>query len=129
MKLDRNGVTPARLEEIRQFHSHGVYKKMPMEECWKSTGKKPMKVKWVDVNKGDEVNPEYRIRLVAKELKNDKREDLFAATPPPEAKKSLSSMAVTGGIGYVDGDKSEGMKVDFIDISRAYFQAVAVRNA
>ena len=84
-KLDRNGVVSARLEEIRQFHSHGVYKKVPMEERWKSTGSKPIKVKWVDINKGDEINPEYRSRLVAKEIKNDKRDDLFAATPPLEA--------------------------------------------
>ncbi len=49
---------------------------------------------------GDKVHPEYRSRLVAKEIKVNKREDLFAATPPLEAKKLLFSMAVTKGIGY-----------------------------
>ena len=44
---------------------------------------------WVDANKGDKENPEYRRRLVAKEIKRDKREDLFAATPPLEAKTVL----------------------------------------
>lgn len=101
---------------------------MPIEECWKSIGKKPIKVKWVDISKGDEVNPEYRSRPVAKEIKNDKGEDLFAATPPLEAKKSLFSMAVTKGIGYLEGGRNGGMKIDFINISRAYFQAAAVRN-
>ena len=43
----------------------------------------------MDVNKGDDVNPEYRSRLVAQEIKRDNREDLFAATPPLEAKKML----------------------------------------
>ena len=55
------------------------------KECWEATGKGPIGVRWVDINKGDEDRPEYRSRLVAKELKTDKREDLFAATPPLEA--------------------------------------------
>ena len=54
-------------------------------------------------------------------IKRDKREDLFAATPPLEAKKMLFSMAVTEGIGHHSGNPEEGMKIDFIDISRAYF--------
>ena len=58
----------------------------------------------------------------------DKRTDLFAATPPLEAKKMLFSMAVTEGIGYQSGNPEEGMKIDFIDISRAYFQADAIRE-
>ena len=65
---------------------------------------------------------------MAKEIKRDKREDLFAATPPLEAKKMLFSMAVTEGIGHQSGHPEEGMKIDFIDISRAYFQADAIRD-
>ena len=57
----------------------------------------------MDVNKGDEDRPEYRSRLVAKELKTDKRDDLFAATPPLEALKLLIYMAMTEGIGYQKG--------------------------
>ena len=52
-------------------------------------------MRWIDINKGDKTNPEYRSRLVAKEIKRDSRIDLFAATPPLEAKKMLFSMAVT----------------------------------
>ena len=65
--------------------------------------------------------------MVAKEIKIDKREDLFAATPPLEALKSLFSMAVTEGVGYNKGKKINGMKLDFIDVRRAYFQAKARR--
>ena len=50
---------------------------------------------WLDEWKGDEV----RSRLVAKEVKLDKREDLFAATPPIEALKLLISLWMTRGIG------------------------------
>ena len=38
--------------------------------------------------------------MVAKETKMDKRNDLFAATPPIEALKMLLSAAVTEGKGY-----------------------------
>ena len=58
-KPNQNGVIAARLDEIRQVHSHGVYEKVPMEECYTRTGKGPIKVKWVDINKGDELNMEY----------------------------------------------------------------------
>ena len=57
------------------------------------------------ISKGDEVHQEYRSRLVAKEIKLDKRNDVFAATPPLEAKKMLISMAVTQGVGHTGIDK------------------------
>jgi len=65
---------------------------------------------------------------VAQEIKTNKREDLFAATPPLEAKKLLFSFAVTEGIGFVRGQRANGMKLDFIDIRRAYFHALARRK-
>ena len=50
-----------------------------------------------------------------------------ADTSPLECKKLLFSMAVTKGIGYVNESKS-GMKLDFIDIRRAYFHSPARRR-
>ena len=55
---------------------------MNIEKCVECTGKGPIGTLWIDVNKGDKVHPEYRSRLVAQDIKMDKREDLFAATPP-----------------------------------------------
>ena len=107
------------------FKKYGVYDKVRISECYERTGKAPIGVRWVDVNKGDDVNVEYRSRLVAKEIKKDSTNDLFAATPPLEAKKALLSMAVTEGIGYGDG---WSYKLDFIDIKRAYFYAPAKRD-
>ena len=127
-QLSTEEAIAARLDEIKQLHSHDVYEKVPIEECWRSTGRAPVKVRWLDINKGDNVNHEYRSRLVAKEIKMDKRLDLFAATPPLEAKKLLFSTAVTEGLGYHFGDRESGMKIDFIDISRAFFQADAIRE-
>ena len=126
--LDSSGVIAARLDEIQQIRNHNVYEKVPTAECHQKTGKAPIRVKWMDINKGDEINKEYRSRLVAKEIKRDKREDLFASTPPLKAKKMLFSMAVTGGIGHHSGNPGEGMKNDFVDISRSYFQADAIRD-
>ncbi len=64
---------------------------------------------------------------MAKEIKVNNREDLFAATPPLEAKKALFSMAVTESIGHTRGRREEGMKIDFVDVRRAYFHAAARR--
>ena len=60
-----------------------------------------------NINKGDAGNPDYRSRLVAKEIKRDKRDDLFAATPPLEALNLLMSMAMTEGVGYEKGNKEQ----------------------
>ena len=45
-----------------------------------------------------------------------------------EAIKILLSLAVTEGVGYSKGSKHKGMKLDFIDVRRAYFQARARRS-
>ena len=81
-KLAPDGVRAARAEEVSYVTRYGVRKKAPIKECWKQTGKKPAGKHWIDTNKGDEVHPEYRSRLVAQEIKRDNRTDLFAATPP-----------------------------------------------
>ena len=58
----------------------GVYEKVSVDEAFKITDKPPIAVRWVDVNKGDRVNPKYRSRLVAKEFSTDVNHDLYAAT-------------------------------------------------
>jgi hypothetical protein len=79
VELDPSLVMAARIEEMREVKKHGVYIKVPINTCMETTGKKPIAVRWVDINKGDEVNPDYRSRLVAKEIKIHKNDDLFAA--------------------------------------------------
>ena len=127
-ELPEEGVRKARQEELGELKKHGVYRKVPLKECWEATGKEPIGTRWVDVNKGDEEKPDYRSRLVAQEIKRDRREDLFAATPPLEAKKLLFSLAVTQGVGHKTGDRRRGHKLDFIDVRRAYFHARARRR-
>ena len=82
-------VKEVRRTEMEEVHKRSVYEKIPLKMCYDEAGKAPVGVRWVDINKGDVLNPDYRSRLVAKEIKRDKREDLFAATPPLEANKML----------------------------------------
>ena len=61
-------------------------------------------------------------------IRDSKRLDLFAATPPLECLKMLLSFAVTEKIGYQPGHKESGMKLDFIDVKKAYYSANARRE-
>ena len=87
-------VEKARREEIEDFHKHGVYTMTELSECIKETGQAPVNVRWIDIDKGDTGNPDYRSRLVAKDIHRGTRGDLCAATPPLEALTLLMSMAM-----------------------------------
>ena len=69
--INKELVDAARKVEMETLKKHGVYEKVPIEECWKSVGKALVGVKWVDTSMGDKENPEYRCRLVAKEIKRE----------------------------------------------------------
>ena len=40
----------------------------------------------------------------------------------------LFSMAIAEGVGYRQGEKARGYKLDFVDVRRAYFHAKARRD-
>ena len=81
-------------------------------------GCKVITTKRVDTNKGDTSRPNYRSRLVAREVKYDKRLDLFSATAPLETLKFLCSMCARGQTG------PEPYRFAVIDVKRAYFYAL-----
>ena len=66
---------------------------MDVQECWIVTGKAPIGVRWVDINKGDSSNPNCRSRLVAKEFNTGVCPELYAATPPSECLRIMISKA------------------------------------
>ena len=99
-ELEAKGVAKARVEELIEVAKHRVYDEVHIAHCYADTGAAPIRVRWLDINKGDKLNPEYRSRLVAMEIKKDDRKDLFAPTPPLEAKKILFALAVTEGYGF-----------------------------
>ena len=111
-------VRKARKEEMVYFRDMNVYEKVSLSECTSATGKKPIAVRWVDINKGDSAAPNYRSRLVAKEFRgNEDRPEWFAATPPSECLKIMLSKLAS----------NKKFKLMYADVSRAYFYAAAVR--
>ena len=60
--LDPKLMARARKEEMAYFRQMGVYDKVDINEAWNVTGKAPIAVRWVDINKGDSRAPNYRSR-------------------------------------------------------------------
>jgi len=121
-------VTEARQKELGYFHAKGVWKKCPRAEAYQTTGRAPISVRWVDVNKGDDLNPRYRSRLVARQMKakDNSGTSYFAPTPPLEALRTILSIATTT-IGdrkpCLDPNSERRTQISLLDISRAYFNA------
>ena len=115
---------------MREFR---VYRKILREAA---IGGHFVTVKWVDLNKGDTTRPEYRSRLVARELKkwDPLMSGTFAATPPLECLKLVLSNYMTEPVERfrdlrlrvkdfeVLGAQSDDDRVILIlDVSRAHF--------
>ena len=86
-ELKPEKVKEARETELDWIRKQKVYVKVPIQQCWDRTGKGPITLKWVDTNKGDDINEKYRSRLVVREIKkNGKRalpdHELFSSMPP-----------------------------------------------
>ena len=67
--IDRKLVHAARQKELDFFNSKSVWSLRAFEECRRKTSKQPVTVRWVDVNKGDDVSPNIRSRLVARQVR------------------------------------------------------------
>ena len=123
-------VHKARMEEMAYIHKYHVYDKVPAQQVEAENGI-VIDTKWVDVNKGDERDPNVRSRLVGREIRNrgrgrstEDRNDLFAATPPLSSLRMMLSMSASRQVGK-RGSARWG--VLFVDVSRAYFNAEARR--
>ena len=55
---DRDLVLEARRLEIEYYRQHEVNEKVPISECIQKARKAPLGIRWLDVDKGDETNPE-----------------------------------------------------------------------
>ena len=120
-------VKAARKKELEYFEPKGVWKKVSIQEAWKVSGRPPMTVRWVDVNKGDDQHPDMRSRLVARQIRGAHGDPMFAPTPPLEALRTVVSYAATDIEGEQpkcrDGKSPNRMQISLIDSSRAYFNA------
>ncbi len=122
-------VKEARAKELEYVHSKKVWVKVTQATArQRNGGRRPITVRWVDVNKGDELNPNYRSRLVARQLRatDSSGQSYFAPAPPLEALRTVISMAMTK-IGDHRPDWSPlsatRTQISFIDVRRAYFNA------
>ena len=126
-------VRAARAKELEYFGAKKVWEKRAFSEARKVTGRPPITVRWVDVNKGDNQNPNIRSRLVARQIRQAGEEAIFAPTPPLEALRSVLSVATTdfhGVPAHVRDAKSERRtQISAVDISRAYFNAETDENS
>ena len=75
-------------------------------------------------NTEDVANPDIRARLVACEVNTFKSDDVFASTPPLEAKRILLSEMATARR-LPDG---RPLEMTFIDIRKAYFNGIPCRQ-
>ena len=77
-------VREARAKELAYFGSKSVWEKVSKQTARAQGGRAPISVRWVDVNKGDDLCPNYRSRLVARQLKalDESGESFFARAPP-----------------------------------------------
>ena len=85
-QLNEKLVRLARVLEMEYFDSKNVCTKVPRQEAFARAGKAPISVKWVDTNKGDDENPNYRSRLVAREIR--RRGEDSQSHPLPHWKRS-----------------------------------------
>ena len=117
--LNPKEMKKARKEEIAYVNKMQLYNKAPIKETYEYTGKAPISVRWIDINKSDSDCPNYRSRLVAREINTKKRDDWLAATPPLETLKLILSFTTTS-------NTSEILIVN--DVSRAFSHAPTKRR-
>ncbi|CAK0821340.1 unnamed protein product, partial [Prorocentrum cordatum] len=142
--LEAGLVAQARTVEREWVKKQELIEIVPRSQAFAETGRPPIPLKWVDTNKGDAERPNYRSRLVVKEIKAKKRPDeqleaseVFSAMPPLEAMRSLVSLMVTWTREpplhiqeslRKKGRKPGNFKIGFFDISRAHFYGKAQRR-
>ena len=104
-----------------------MWRKVSISEAVRMSGRPPITVRWVDVNKGDDASPDIRSRFVARQIRGAHEDPAFAPTPPLEALRTVLSYAATD----MENEKPKcrepsspnRVQISLIDISRAYFDA------
>ena len=119
--LDPKEVMKARAKEMGYIRDKKVWKTIKRAEAEKQ-GWRLIQTRWIDINKGDKDNPNYRSRFVGKEFNTGAGDGLFAATPPLEALRLLISESATRRKG------GERKVIMVNDVARAFFEAPVKRK-
>ena len=116
---------------MEYLKKQAVYEKRPTSEAFKVLGRKPIPVRWLDTDKGDPTKPNFRSRLVVKDIKAAKSESeqlpqnlLFSSTPPLESMRLLCSLMSTQKL----SKRGQKLKLGLWDISRAHFYGIPKRT-
>ena len=117
----------ARIKDIDYFRSKGVWELRPISEARAQMGRNPISVRWVETDNGDDMNPNIRSRLVAREIRMAGEDAIFAPTPPLESLRMVLRYAATNLPTWKPhvrtADSEDRTQLLLIDISRAYFNA------
>ena len=116
LQLDPKLTAAARKLEIDFFKGRGVYTKVKREP-WMTV----LTTRWLDINKGDRQHPKIRCRLVGREIARERRDDLFAGTPPLESLRAILALCASRQ------SQKKPARIMALDVSRAYFYAPATR--
>ena len=71
---------------MEYFKKMGVYEIVPRSQI-DVCGGKLIDTRRIDTNKADELNAEYRSRLVGRESNTGRDDSLYASTPPPHSNR------------------------------------------
>ena len=110
----RASAEPLDKRKLNMFVSKAVWELRPINEARTKMGRSPISVRWVEVNKGDDQNPNIRSRLVVREIRLAGQDAIFAPTPPLESLRMVLSMATT----KFEGGK--GIQPNFINSSHEH---------
>ena len=121
-------VVEARKTELEFFDARGVWIKVPIQRAFERTGRPPISARWVDINKGDENEPNHRSRYVARQMKalDTSGASYFAPAPPLEALKTILSLSMTRcGLHQPiwDPKSKQRQQISSMDVVRAYLNA------
>jgi len=111
---------------------------MPNRRVLEATRGRSLKQKprWVDTNKtNDEISPNYRSRLVAREFKTNDNTESYSGTPPTELMKMIIANVAEAQAeryrwseDYLKKNEAGDVVLLYSDTSRAYFNAKAPAN-
>ena len=118
--------------EMEYLKKQAVYEKQPTSEAFKVTGRRPIPARWLDTDKGDPTKPNFRSRLVVKDIKAAKSESqqlpqnlLFSSTPPLESMRLLCSLMSTQ---KAVKERAKTEAIGLWDVSRAHFYGIPKRT-
>ena len=111
------------IEELDYFNSR-VWEISTKEEMEAVPGYIYVRSRWVCCNKGDDLMPDVRCRLVACEINKggDRPDHFFASTPPLEAKKLLFARFAQERM-----RSGHHLQLSFVDVRKAYFNGIPRR--